>query len=243
MENEKTEIKKPFVLCLITARGGSIRLPRKNIKSFCNHPLVAWSIMQGLCARQVDLTVLTTDDAEIAAIGLQYGAKVVRRPVWDNDTTAGVPFAHAVHELGKEGIFPDEIISMLPTSPLKKPNDLDDLISAFHLVNKYCPSDEMGTYSPDRENFVYKNMDDMTCSYGKPYHVLPVITDKLWQYSKLCGGWGIAKKDWVMNVWETQPKFDSVIDNNLEGAIPPKKLILAYAVEPWQCFETDYDHY
>jgi hypothetical protein len=231
-----------MILGLITARGGSIRLPRKNILPFVGHPLVAWSIMQSRCSRLIDLTVLTTDDEEIAEVGRRYGAKVVMRPVMDDDITAGVPFKMAVDELEKEGYIIDEIISCLPTSPLKKVNDLDDLITNFHMINYYDPTiTDMGTYSPDRECFIYDNVEDMTTVYGKPYHVKIKIADKFWKHSKMCGGWGIAKRDWIMKTWATNPEKDSVIDKMLQPENPPT--ILAYSVEPWQCFETDYECY
>jgi len=237
------ETKKPFVLALITARGGSIRLPRKNALDFLGHPLVAWSIIQARCSRLVDLTVLTTDDDELADIGRRYGAKVIRRPVMDNDTTAGVPFRMAVEELEKEGIFADEIISILPTSPLKKVSDIDDLINAFHLVNQFEDCTDMGIYCPERECFVYENLSDMTATYGKPYYVKLKLADKSWRYSELGGGWGIAKKDWLMNTWKSNPVSDTVIDDSLADYIPNNQKLLGYAIEPWQCFETDYASY
>jgi hypothetical protein len=248
------ENKKPFVLGLITARGGSIRLPRKNIKLFCGHPLVAWSIIQSRCSRLIDATVLTTDDDEIASIGEKYGAIVIRRPVMDDDTTAGVPFRMAVEELEKGGMVIDQIVSMLPTSPLKKPSDLDDLIWAFQYHNSFwnnykqtelnVEENEMGTFSPDREAFLFKNVEDMTNNYNVAYHVRREIADKNWHYSKLAGGWGIAKRDYLMKVWGSNPEKDSIIDANLMDYMFDKKQnVLGYAIEPWQCFETDYDHY
>lgn len=253
------ENKKPFVLGLITARGGSIRLPRKNAKIFCGHPLVAWTIVQSLCSRLIDATVLTTDDDEIASIGEKYGAKVIRRPVMDDDTTAGVPFRMAVEELEKgndfnEGLHIDQIVSMLPTSPLKKPDDLDNMIWAYqyhnNFLNEYKKTDlvveenEMATFSPDREMFVYKNEEDMTNNFNVAYHVTKELADKNWHYSKLAGGWGIAKRDYLMKVWNENPEKDSVIDANLmDYMFDKRKRILGYAIEPWQCYETDYDHY
>jgi hypothetical protein len=237
------ESKKPFVLALITARGGSIRLPRKNALNFCGHPLVAWSIIQARCSRLVDLVCLTTDDDEIADIGRRYGAKVIRRPVMNDDTTAGVPFYMAVEELEKEGIFADEIVCMLPTSPLKKVSDIDDTIQAFHLVSQFEDCTDIGTYCPERECFVYTNMNDVTATYGKPYYLSLKLADKQWRYSKLCGGWGVAKRDFLMKTWKENPVSDSVIDNSLPDFIPNNQKILAYSVEPWQCFETDYGSY
>lgn len=235
-----------MILGLITARGGSIRLPRKNAKLFCGIPLVAWSIIQSRCSHYIDLTVLTTDDDEIAEIGEKYGAKVIRRPVWDNDTTAGYAFLHALNVLKEEGIEPDEIVPFLPTSPLKKPEDIDDMIWAFHYHNEIMrsnglpESETMITASPGREMFVFENVEHMDNAYGRPYHIIKTVADKSWKYSSLGGGWSISKADFLRKSWENQSQFDAVLDKKLfEGT----GKILAYSVLPWQCFETDYEHY
>lgn len=227
---------------LITARGGSQRLPRKNIKNFCGIPLVAWQIIQARASRLIDNVVLTTDDDEIASIGLKYGAIVIKRPVYDNNISAGYVLKLAVEELEKNNIVPDEIVYLLPTSPLKKVNDIDALIASFHELNKYENVDELGTYSPDRECYIYKNVDNTLDNYGIPYQLYPVINDKSWSYSKFVGGWGIAKKDYLMDFWNKQSIYDSVIDNNLYKVDTTKK-VSGFAIEPWQCFETDYEEY
>lgn len=62
-------------LCVIPARGGSKRIPRKNIKDFCGIPLIARSIKTALEAEIFDEVIVSTDDAQIAEISLKYGAK------------------------------------------------------------------------------------------------------------------------------------------------------------------------
>ncbi len=238
------ENKKPFILGLVTARGGSIRLPKKNSKLFCGHPLLAWSIMQLKCSRLIDEVVLTTDNEEMANIGRRYGAKVVMRPVLDNDITAGYVFKMAVEQLEKEGMKIDEIVCLLPTSPLKKPNDIDDLIMAFHLMNINGSEPEMGTFSPNRECFIFENLQDMTTVYGKPYYLKNVIANKNWDFSVMGGGWNVATRDYLMDTWSKNDIHDSVIDKSLDKAMNNNgKRVLGYAIEPWQCFETDYEVY
>jgi len=63
-------------LCIIPARGGSKRIPRKNIKDFLGKPIIAYSIEVALKSGLFDEVMVSTDDAEIAEIALQYGAKV-----------------------------------------------------------------------------------------------------------------------------------------------------------------------
>jgi pseudaminic acid cytidylyltransferase len=63
-------------LCIITARGGSKRIPRKNIRDFCGKPIIAYSIEIALKSEIFDEVMVSTDDEEIAEIAIKYGAKV-----------------------------------------------------------------------------------------------------------------------------------------------------------------------
>jgi N-acylneuraminate cytidylyltransferase len=63
-------------ICIIPARGGSKRIPRKNIKNFCGRPIIAYSIEAALKSNLFDEVMVSTDDSEIAEIAKQYGATV-----------------------------------------------------------------------------------------------------------------------------------------------------------------------
>ncbi|WP_167341841.1 pseudaminic acid cytidylyltransferase [Nonlabens sp. SY33080] len=63
-------------LCIIPARGGSKRIPRKNIKSFLGKPIIAYSIDAALNSKLFDEVMVSTDDEEIAEIAMKYGATV-----------------------------------------------------------------------------------------------------------------------------------------------------------------------
>jgi pseudaminic acid cytidylyltransferase len=63
-------------ICIIPARGGSKRIPRKNIKTFCGKPIIAYSIEAAINSKLFDEVMVSTDDEEIATIAIQYGAKV-----------------------------------------------------------------------------------------------------------------------------------------------------------------------
>src|SRR5574338_574057 len=87
------------VLAVIPARGGSKGIPRKNIKNFAGHPLIAYSIEAGLQAQTVTRVIVTTDDEEIAAVARQYGAEVpfLRPPEFAQDQTLDLPvFQHLI---------------------------------------------------------------------------------------------------------------------------------------------------
>ena len=86
-------------LCIIPARGGSKRIPRKNIKEFCGKPMIAYSIEAAIASGLFDKIVVSTDDAEIAEIAQSYGAEVpfMRPKELSDDHTATIPvIAHAI---------------------------------------------------------------------------------------------------------------------------------------------------
>ena len=74
-------------IAIITARGGSKRIPRKNIKPFLGKPIIAYSIDAALKSEMFDTVMVSTDDAEIAEIAKQYGAEVpfMRSEATSND--------------------------------------------------------------------------------------------------------------------------------------------------------------
>ncbi len=117
------------VLALVPARGGSKSIPRKNIKPFAGHPLLAYSIAAGLQARSVSRVIVSTDDPEIAAVAREYGAEVpfLRPDHLAQDHTPDLPvFLHALDWLAQhEGYRPDLVVQLRPTSPIR-PRDLVD---------------------------------------------------------------------------------------------------------------------
>lgn len=74
------------MLAVITARGGSKRIPRKNIKEFCGKPILAYSIEAAIGAGIFDTVMVSTEDEEIAEIAKQYGAEV---PFFRSEETSG----------------------------------------------------------------------------------------------------------------------------------------------------------
>ena len=92
-------------LAIIPARGGSKRIPRKNIKEFCGKPMIAYSIEAALESGLFDRVIVSTDDKEIADVAKEYGAEVpfIRPPELSDDFTPTIPvIAHAIEELEKE---------------------------------------------------------------------------------------------------------------------------------------------
>ena len=115
-------------LAVIPARGGSKRIPRKNIKMFHDQPMIAWSIQAAIDSGCFDEIWVSTDDEEIAAVAQAYGAKVpFLRPAHLSDdfaTTADV-MSHAVEEFGKlNHALPDYICCLYATAPFVTKTDL-----------------------------------------------------------------------------------------------------------------------
>src|SRR3990167_2516990 len=93
-------------LAVIPARGGSKRIPRKNIKSFCGKPMIAWSIEAALQSGCFDHVVVSTDDAEIAEVARQCGAQVpfMRPTTLSDDHTGTIPvIRHAIEWFSERG--------------------------------------------------------------------------------------------------------------------------------------------
>ena len=107
-------------IAIITARGGSKRIPRKNIKDFLGKPIIAYSIEAALKSGVFDEVMVSTDDEEIAEIARKYGAKVpfLRSEATSNDfaTTADVIY-EVMNEYEKLGYIFDSIVCIYPTAP------------------------------------------------------------------------------------------------------------------------------
>jgi len=123
---------KPEVLAIIPARGGSKGIPRKNIRNFAGHPLIAYSIEAGLAAETVTRVILSTDDEEIASVGRQYGAETpfLRPSEFAQDQSLDLPvFQHALAWLAEqENYRPDVVVQLRPTSPIRPPSLVDEAV-------------------------------------------------------------------------------------------------------------------
>ena len=116
-----------LALFLIPARGGSRRLPGKNVRLLAGIPLVGWATRIARAAAEPDdLVVCSTDDPEIAEAAESWGARVLDRPAelaTDGATTLDVAL-HAIEALEGEGLTIERLVVVQPTSPLTDPADL-----------------------------------------------------------------------------------------------------------------------
>lgn len=114
-------------LAVIPARGGSKRIPRKNIKQFCGKPMMAWSIEAARQSGSFDRIIVSTDDEEIAEIALQYGAEVpfMRSAELSDDYVGTIPvIRHAVETISLQGPAVTQACCVYATAPFLSADDL-----------------------------------------------------------------------------------------------------------------------
>lgn len=110
-------------LCIIPARGGSKRIPRKNIKDFLGKPIIAYSIEAAIKSNLFDEIMVSTDDTEIAEIAVKNGAKVpfLRSELTSNDFASTVDvLIEVVNNFNREGVSFDNACCLYPAAPLVK---------------------------------------------------------------------------------------------------------------------------
>jgi len=121
------------VLALITARGGSKGLPRKNVLDLAGRPLIAWSIKAALDSASVGRVIVSTDDQEIADVSRRHGAEVpfMRPAELARDDSPHIDvILHAVAWLEQnQGYRPEWVLLLQPTSPLRLARDIDDALA------------------------------------------------------------------------------------------------------------------
>ena len=121
-------------VAIIPARGGSERIPRKNLIPIAGKPLVAHTIAHATAAALVDEVWVSTDDEEIAAVARAGGARCVRRPehLANATATSEAALIHALDERLREGLHdPDAVLFLQCTSPVRRPDDIDRAIEMF----------------------------------------------------------------------------------------------------------------
>jgi len=118
--------KSQTFLAIIPARGGSKRLPKKNILDLKGKPLIAYSIEAGLQSKYIDKVIVSSDDDEILDTSKAFGAEIIKRPdVLASDTaTSFDAIKHTIENTEKY----DYIVLLQPTSPLRSALQIDEAI-------------------------------------------------------------------------------------------------------------------
>lgn len=123
------------IVAVIPARGGSERVPNKNIRDFHGKPLIAWSIETALKSASLDRVIVSTDNEEIATIARAHGAEApFLRPAHLAEPTIGIEptLQHTFEWLrDNEGYTADGLMLLLSTSPARQTFHIDDMITIF----------------------------------------------------------------------------------------------------------------
>ncbi len=146
-------------LAIIPARGGSKRLPDKNILYLNGIPLIAWSIEAAKKSKNIDDIVVTSDSDKILDIAKKYNVKTIKRPDFlasDTATTFDV-IKHAIENFGEKSEY---VVLLQPTSPLRNEKHINEAIELLEKKNadaviSVCEVD----HSPLWSNTLPENLD------------------------------------------------------------------------------------
>lgn len=123
------------IVAIIPARGGSKSIPSKNIRNFCEKPLIAWTIETAKGCSLIDRVIVSTDSPEIADMAKKYGAEIpfLRPPEFSIDSIGVEPVLKHAYEWLKndEGYEADILILLLPTSPARQVSHVSEAIEIF----------------------------------------------------------------------------------------------------------------
>jgi len=231
---------------VIIAKGGSVRIPRKNLADVAGKPLVAWSILQCLAAEQITRVWVSTDDDEIQHVSESYGATVIRRPEWMNNShTGGVPYIHALMEL-REKYEMDLATIVMPTSPLRLPGDLDRMIDAYNAMPAEL-SNKGATFAIPRADI------HMEQDLGNGMHGGKVIRDKRGRYIEIIGSTWLQsvddaiKWDKIYNEywgfeWPTDKIIDGMVQDEFSDDLYPLQHRAWAPLKWWQGLNIDYQY-
>ena len=215
-------IRGKKVLAVIPARGGSKGVPKKNIRLINGHPLIVWTVRQALASNHTTKVIVSTDDEQIAQVARSYGAAVpFLRPteLAQDDSPTIDAVLHVLNNLSESY---DICCLLEPTSPLRKPCDIDE--SILLLESKWDTTDAVVTVGEVHleSPFVCKKISDEgyldPVLPAKKYHQRQQLPKTYFPYGVLYGA-----------------KVDTLI---LEHTFYPKRT-RPYFLERWQNFEID----
>ena len=218
----------------IVARGGSKRLPGKNIMDFCGRPLIAWTIIQARACKGIDGVYVTTDSEEIADIAQEYGAIVFMREdprESFDETTGGVPTYFAYKKIRK--IYPiDGVFHLFSTSPLRKPGHFDQLLQIY----KENGHQAIDNFVVIKDAYINKKIDSHTCQQ--------LIQSKGNDYLYNIGGSGMVSPRYFESAtnWpETHTTWEDPTTWPVRQEMEPvARPVYYFLLEPWQGYEIDY---
>lgn len=121
------------ILGVVPARGGSKGIPRKNIVFLAGKPLITYTLEAAIKAERLNRIIVSTEDEEIASLCRVWGVEVLNRPVElaDDKASTRSVLLDVIERMAKEKYFPDAVMTLQPTSPLRRSTHIDDAASLF----------------------------------------------------------------------------------------------------------------
>ncbi len=147
-------------LAVIPARGGSKRIPRKNLILLAGKPLIAYTVEAATSSRKLSRSIVSTDDDEIASVAKQFGAEVpfLRPAELAQDKSAVLDtINHALSHFERQGDRINAVVLLQPTSPFRTGKHIDEAIDLFEssgadTVTAVCNAREHPYYAWTVEN-------------------------------------------------------------------------------------------
>ena len=207
------------VLAIIPARGGSRRLPGKNLLDVAGLPLIVHSIEHARRAQAITRTIVSTDDPAIEAASLAAGAEVIHRPpeISTDTATSEAALLHALDYLhAREKYQPDLVVFLQCTSPIREQGDIDGAVR--HLLHSGADSVFSATES---KWLLWRMSDDRAQSFNYDYRHRRREQD-------MTAEWRENGSIYVFRPWVLQE-----CGNRLGGKINP------YEMSYWSSFQID----
>jgi CMP-N-acetylneuraminic acid synthetase len=202
--------RKPKIIGVCPARGGSTRLPDKNMRLFAGRPLIAWTILQALGSHSLDEFWVTSDDDQILELADKMGAKTHKREQESPDTPGWVPYNKILDIIAQ----PDDIfVGMFATNPIRMPHDIDAAVAKWVASPNH---EEKFLVAVERvhEDFRWQIMND---DLAVP---APVSENEMCRYAAI--------------IQVCTPAYYKRLTEQAEDAY-----YIPYFIEPWQGIDTD----
>jgi CMP-N,N'-diacetyllegionaminic acid synthase len=150
-----------MIVGIITARGGSKALPRKNVRLLAGKPLIAWSILAALQSKSLQRVLVSTDDPEIAEVSREWGAELpfIRPAHLAGDLSSHIDVViHAIDWLAEyESVTPDYVALLQPTVPFRSADDID---AAAKLAYEHDADSVISVYPCEKHPYLAKKIGE-----------------------------------------------------------------------------------
>jgi CMP-N,N'-diacetyllegionaminic acid synthase len=158
------------VLGIIAARGGSKRVPRKNIREVDGKPLLAFAIQDATAAETIDRTIVSTEDDEIRSVANEWGGETpFTRPeeLAADDATTDDVVLHALDWFEERGMTFSKVCSIPVTTPFREPADIDESINLLRETGAKSAMSIVGYDSPPFSAVDFDDEDNSISPYFK----------------------------------------------------------------------------